>query len=78
MLASVLNSPVAISVSIEVVRAFIRRRGAVLSHKELARKVDAMEKKYDSQFKVVFDAIRKLMEPIERPTSPIGFRSGDD
>lgn len=73
MLASVLNSPVAIRVSIEVVRAFIRLRGAVMSYKELARKVEALEQKYDSQFKVVFDAIRKLMEPVEQPKPRIGF-----
>jgi hypothetical protein len=66
MLASVLNSPVAILASIQVVRAFTQLRKMVASHFELARKLDALEKKYDSQFKVVFDAIRQLLFP---PTS---------
>ena len=74
MLSSVLRSKQAILVNIEIMRAFVRLRAMVFSYKELARKVDALEKKYDAQFKVVFDAIRKLMEPVERPTSPIGFR----
>ena len=73
-LSSVLRSKQAILVNIEIMRAFVRLRAMAFSYKELARKVDVMEKKYDSQFKVVFDAIRKLMEPVERPTSPIGFR----
>jgi len=78
MLSSVLRSKRVIQVNIEIMRAFVRLRAMAYSYKELARKVDVMEKKYDSQFKMVFDAIRKLMEPSERPTSPIGFRSRDD
>jgi hypothetical protein len=74
----VLNSERAIQVNIEIMRAFVRLRAMVFSYKELARKVDAMEKKYDSQFKVVFDAIRRLMEPIEPLKSKIGFRKGDN
>jgi len=76
MLSSVLNSERAIQVNIEIMRAFVQLRAMAFSHKELARKVDALEKKYDSQFKVVFDAIRKLMEPVERPKSRIGFGAG--
>ncbi len=74
ILSSVLRSKQAILVNIEIMRAFVRLRAMVLSYKELARKVDALEKKYDAQFKVVFDAIRKLMEPVERPRTLIGFR----
>ena len=74
MLSSVLRSKRAMLVNIEIMRAFVRLRAMALSYKELARKVKVLEKKYDSQIKVVFDAIRKLMEPVERPTSPIGFR----
>lgn len=63
MLASVLNSRVAIQTSIQIVRVFIRLREALTSNRHLARKLEALEKKYDAQFKEVFDAIRKLMEP---------------
>lgn len=63
MLSSVLNSPRAVSVNIEIMRAFVRLRKMIASHAELARKLAAMENKYDAQFKVVFDAIRELMIP---------------
>lgn len=62
MLATVLNSPVAVQASIEVVRAFVRLRQFLASNEELRRKLDEMEKKYDEQFGVVFEAIRQLME----------------
>jgi hypothetical protein len=78
MLASILNSPAAVYTSIQVVRAFIRLREAMASHKDLARKLEALEKKYDAQFKVVFDAIRRLMEPPPRPTAKVGFRPESD
>jgi hypothetical protein len=75
MLASVLNSPAAVYTSIQVVRAFIRLREAVASHKALARRLDALENKYDRQFQMVFAAIRKLMEPTPaRPKGRMGFR----
>jgi hypothetical protein len=75
MLASVLNSPAAVHASVQVVRAFIRLRSLLASHVELARKLDELEDKYDHQFAVVFDAIRKLMQPVERtPRRRIGFR----
>ena len=75
MAASVLNSPRAVEVSVFVVRAFVKLRQLLASHADLARKVDALEKKYDAQFKVVFDAIRQLMAPPpeERPKRRIGF-----
>ena len=77
MLASVLNSRVAVQASVHIVRAFIRFREALISHKQLRHRLDALEKKYDSQFKVVFDAIRQLMDPGPEPPGPrIGFRAG--
>ena len=78
MLANVLNSPVAIRASIQVVRAFIRLREILATHKELARKLDEMEKKYDTQFKVVFEAIRKLMTPPREARRPIGFDASNE
>jgi hypothetical protein len=74
MLASVLNSPIAIKTSVLIVRTFIKLREALATHKNLIRKIDALEKKYDTQFKVVFEAIRKLMDPPARPKRKIGFR----
>lgn len=76
MLASVLNSPVAVQASIQVVRAFLQLRGILAAHSELARKLHELERKYDAQFRVVFDAIRELMEPPARPEPKrIGFRA---
>jgi len=74
MLASVLNSPIAVQTSIQVVRVFIKLREMMATHKELAHKIEVMEKKYDAQFKVVFDAIRELMTPPPKPGRKIGFR----
>jgi hypothetical protein len=73
MLSSVLRSPRAIQVNIEIMRAFVRLRRMIASHDDLERKLTALEKKYDSQFKVVFDAIRQLMAPPKGKTAPIGF-----
>jgi len=75
MLSSVLRSQRAIQVNIEIMRAFIRLRQMLATHIELARKLDALEKRYDSQFKQVFDAIRQLMAPPEPKRRPIGFRT---
>ena len=61
MLSSVLRSARAVQVNIEIMRAFVRLREILATHKDLARKLNALEKKYDEQFKVVFDAIRQLM-----------------
>jgi hypothetical protein len=77
MLSSVLHSQRAIQVNIEIMRAFIRLRQMLVSHVELARKLDALEKKYDAQFRQVFEAIRQLMAPPEPKRRPIGFRKGD-
>ncbi len=74
MLSSVLRSPRAVAVNIEIMRAFVRLRQMLASHADLARKLDAMERKYDRQFKVVFDAIRQLMAPAEpKKRRKIGF-----
>lgn len=74
MLSSVLNSERAVRVNIEIMRAFVRLRQMLASNVELARKLDTLEKKYDAQFKVVFDAIRQLMTPPEKPRKKVGFR----
>ncbi len=74
MLASVLNSPVAVAASIQVVRAFVQLRGVLASHRELARRLDELESRYDAKFRVVFHAIRQLMEPPTSPAKQIGFR----
>jgi hypothetical protein len=73
MLANVLNSERAAQTSVQVVRAFVRLRQLLASNAELARKLAALENKYDAQFKVVFDAIRQLMSPPARPKREIGF-----
>jgi hypothetical protein len=77
MLSSVLNSERAVQVNIEIMRAFVRLRALIASNKDLAKRLEELEKKYDSQFKVVFDAIRELMTPVEPPPKPrrIGFRA---
>jgi hypothetical protein len=75
MLASVLNSPIAVEASVQVVRAFVRLREMLSSHKDLARKLAALERKYDQQFQVVFGAIKGLMEPpLSKPKRRIGFK----
>ncbi len=73
MLSSVLNSERAVQVNIEIMRTFVRLRQMLSSHAELARKLETLEKKYDAQFKVVFDAIRQLMTPPEPKKRKIGF-----
>ncbi|MBI2113700.1 MAG: ORF6N domain-containing protein [candidate division NC10 bacterium] len=74
MLSSVLRSPRAVQVNIEIMRAFVRLRQMLQTNADLARKLAALEKKYDTQFKVVFDAIRALMAPPRPQRRPIGFR----
>ncbi len=75
MLSSVLNSERAIQVNIEIMRAFVKLRQLLVSHKDLARKLAALERKYDQQFQVVFEAICKLMIPPETKGRPIGFQA---
>jgi len=74
MLSSVLRSPRAVQVNIAIMRAFVKLREILSSHRDLARRLDAMESQYDEQFKAVFDAIRELMRPPEKPKAKIGFR----
>ena len=75
MLSSVLRSQRAVQVNIAIMRTFVRLREMLLSNADLARKLNALEKKYDAQFKVVFDAIRELMTPPEPQRRQIGFHS---
>ena len=67
MLSSVLNSPRAIQVNIQIVRTFLKLRRLLVSHKHLKKRIDDMESKYDRQFKVVFQAIRQLLTEEEKP-----------
>ena len=75
MLSSVLNSERAILVNIQIMRAFTKLREMLLTHKDLAKKIEEMERKYDQQFKVVFDAIKQLLTPSEKPKRRIGFHT---
>jgi len=79
MLSSVLNSKRAIQVNIQIIRTFIKLRQLLLTHVELKRKIEAIERKYDQQFRVVFEAIRKLLEPPpENKRRIIGFQTHKD
>ncbi len=74
MLSSVLNSERAIIVNIQIMRTFTKLREMFATHRELKQKIEEMEKKYDAQFKIVFDAIRQIMAPPEAKEKKIGFR----
>ena len=74
MLSSALNSKRAVHVNIQIMRAFVALRELLATHKDLARKLEEMEKKYDQQFKVVFEAIRQLITPPKKSKKQIGFR----
>jgi hypothetical protein len=75
MLSSVLKSKRAAQANIAIMRAFVRLREMIASHKDLAHRLNELEKKYDRQFKIVFDAIRELMTPSKAPIRRIGFHS---
>jgi len=75
MLSSVVRSKRAIMVNIEIMRTFVKLRHVLASHKELAAKLDMLEKKYDAQISIVFSAIRQLMTPEARNRKQIGFRT---
>ncbi len=75
MLSSVLNSKRAVQVNIAIMRTFVKLREMMATHKDLARKLEELEKKYDGQFQVVFDAIRQLITVEERPKRKIGYIS---
>lgn len=77
MLSSVLNSERAVMVNIAIMRAFIKLREILNTHKTLAKKLKELEKRYDAQFQVVFKAIRRLMAEEEKPKRPMGFHSND-
>ncbi len=74
MLSSVLHSPRAVKVNIEIMRAFVKLRQLLATRADLARKLEELEKKYDKQFRVVFEAIRQLMTEPEPPRKQIGFQ----
>ncbi len=74
MLSSVLNSETAIQVNIQIMRTFTKLREMLATHKDLQKKIEEMEGKYDKQFKVVFDALRGLIEAPEKPKKKIGYR----
>ena len=74
MLASVLNSEIAIKASIQVVRTFTKLREIIESNKELTKKIEELEKKYDIQFQVVFETIKQLINKNNEPRKPIGFK----
>ena len=77
MLSSVLKSERAIEVNIAIMRAFVKLREMLSTHKELSQKLNSLEEKYEDQFRVVFDAIRALMTEEERPKRKIGFKTGE-
>lgn len=74
MLSSILRSPKAIEVNIAIMRTFVKLRKMMETNEQLKAKVEAMEKKYDGQFQVVFKAIKSLLEPQKKPRKPIGFK----
>ena len=74
MLANVLSSPRAVRASVQIIRTFVRLREMLSSNLELARKLEALEKKYDQQFKIVFEAVQQLLTEPDRQKRPIGFR----
>jgi hypothetical protein len=77
MLSTVLGSDRAIEVNIQIMRTFVKLREMIASNRELARRLDDLEKKYDVQFRVVFDAIRSLMAQPEPNKRKIGFKGGE-
>ena len=78
MLSTVLNSERAIEVNIQIMRTFVKLREMIASHKDLAGRLDELEKKYDKQFSIVFEAIRQLMIPPEPKQKKIGFLRHDE
>lgn len=76
MLSGILNSERAVDVNIVIMRTFVQIRKWMISHKELAKKIEDMEKKYDEKFKIVFEAIKQLIKQETKPRSQIGFKKG--
>ena len=75
MLSGVLSSPRAIQVHLAIIRTFVQLRQILSSHADLARKLESLEKKYDAKFRVVFDAIREMMDEKKKPKREIGFHT---
>jgi hypothetical protein len=75
MLSSVLNSKRAIQVNIQIMRTFTKLREMIATHKDLVKRLNELEKKYDGQFQIVFEAIRQLIEQPEKPKRKIGYIS---
>jgi phage regulator Rha-like protein len=75
MLSSILNSPKAIQVNIQIMRTFTKLREMIASHKDLTKKLNELEKKYDGQFQIVFEAIRQIIEVEDKPKRKIGYVS---
>lgn len=73
MLSGLLNSKRAVQVNISIMRAFVRLRELIAGHRELSSRLDALEKKHDKQFKIVFEAIREILSPPAKPKRRIGF-----
>jgi len=73
MLSSVLNSERAVQVNIQIMRTFTKLREMLSTHKDLKRKIESMEKKYDEQFQIVFEAIKQLLTEEDKPNKKIGF-----
>ena len=73
MLSSVLRSPRAVAVNVEIMRAFVRVREMIAGRQDLVRRLDALEQRYDEQFRVVFEAIRALISEEAKPRKRIGF-----
>lgn len=74
MLSSVLRSERAVKVNIEIMRTFVHLRQMLISHEQLSRKLESLEKKYDKRFKIIFDVLRELMKPPEIKPKPMGFQ----
>jgi len=75
MLSSVLKSERAIQVNIQIMRTFTRLRQMIMSHKELKDRIEKMEKKYDRQFQIIFEAINRVLVANEKPRREIGFKA---
>lgn len=78
MLSGILKSKRAVQVNIMVMRAFVKMRQLISEHKDLAKRLNALEKKYDQQFAVVFEAIRQMIEPPKSEKKKFGFRTGQE
>lgn len=75
MLSSVLRTERAVEVNIAIMRAFVELRRALATHEELRKKIEAMERRYDAKFEVVFSAIKQMLEPPSKPKVAIGFHT---